>query len=101
MVEKSKQQALYIQMINSVVPKLDIEFLRNAGTDMKNVASRQEAMAVINPSHPQIKNDLLRQQGVSLHHLCAYVESLIKIDELKAAVSDDAEKSEEIKSLFI
>ena len=65
-VEKAEQQAEIIKMIALPVLMLDVEYCREAANDMCNQANRQESMAVLNPNHPQVKNDILRTQGKEL-----------------------------------
>ena len=99
--EKSEQQAGIIMSIALPVMLLDIDYCKEAAKDMKQQASRQESMMILNPNHSQIKNDILREQGVALKHLCDYAESLQRIQKLKLGLSQEQKNRDKISKLFI
>lgn len=99
--EKSKEQADIIAMMGLYVPMLDEEYIRSASNDMLNQAYRQESMAVLNPRHPQSKNDLLRQQGVALRALCDYIKALKECNRLKLQIEKEGDAQKEIDKLFL
>jgi hypothetical protein len=100
-IEKSEEQAEIIKMIAVPIVMLDTEYCREAAAEMLNQANRQESMAILNPSHPQAKNDLLRMQGVALSHLVQYVESLQKVEEIKKEVVKQQGARDQISRLFL
>ena len=100
-VEKSEQQAEIIKMIALPVLMLDVEYCREAANDMCNQANKQESMAVLNPNHPQVKNDLLRIQGKALLLLCEYVSTLKEVEKLKSQLANETKARDEIARMFI
>ena len=100
-VENSEQQAEIIKMIALPLLMLDVEYCREAGNDMCNQANRQEGMAVLNPNHPQVKNNILRTQGKALLLLCEYVSTLKEVEKLKSQMSNEQKKRDEIGKMFI
>ena len=99
-IEKSKEQAEIIKMIALPVEMLDVEYCRQAAKDMKEDASRQEAMALFNPNYPQLKNDILREKGNALSILCDYVSSLKKIQQMQRDLEKEEKIKEDISKLF-
>jgi hypothetical protein len=99
--EKSQQQADIIMGIAIPMMMLDIPYCKAAAKDMKDQARRQESMAVLNPSHSLIKNDILRKQGDALSFLCQYAETLKEIQELKITLSKENDNQAMIKRLFM
>jgi hypothetical protein len=100
-IEKSQEQAEILQMIGICVATLDLEYLEQAAKDTLMQANRQESMAVLNPSYPQVKNDILRTQGQALSCLCQYIGKLKEIDALKLKMKDEDVMRQQIQSLFI
>ena len=100
-VEKSEQQAEIIKMIALPILMLDLEYCFEAANDMCNQANRQESMAIFNPNHPQVKNDILRTQGKALLLLCEYVKTLKEVEKLKLQMSNDQKTREGIERMFI
>ena len=99
--EKSEEQAEIIKMIALPVMMLDIKYCKEAAKDMMQQASRQESMMVLNPNHPQIKNDILRKQGEALRLLAQYAESIKEIQRLKSELSKEQETRERINKMFV
>ena len=99
--EKSVEQAQYLQMINQWMPVIDIEHLREAGHDMITQASRQESMAVLNPSYSQTKNKILNLQGAALMQLTEYFRLLKEVQELQKSLGAEEKQREEINKLFV
>jgi hypothetical protein len=100
-VEKSEQQAEIIKTIAIQIYFLDVEYCREAANDMCNQANRQESMAVLNPNHPQIKNDILRTQGKALLLLCEYVNTLKEVEKLKLQLNNENKNRDEIARMFL
>lgn len=100
-VEKSEEQATNIYMIGAFAKLLNIEYCREVSRKMMDQASMQEAMAVLNPSHSQRKNDVLRKKGKALNILCDYVDCLKEIDDINISIEEEAEIREKINSLFL
>lgn len=100
-VEKSEQQAEIIKMIALPILMLDVEYCREAANDMCYQAKRQESMAVLNPNHPLLKNDILRKQGDALLLLCEYVSTLKEVEELKGRLANESKIRDEIARMFI
>ena len=100
-VKKSEQQAEIIKMIALPVLMLDIEYCREAANDMCSQANRQESMAVLNPNHPQVKNDILRTQGKALLFLCEYVSALKEVEKLIGQLSNENKTHDEIARMFL
>ena len=99
--EKSEQQAALIMQVGFIASALDIDYLRECARQIMQQARHQESIAVLNPRHPQSKNNLLRSQGKALHTLCDYVDSLKEADRMKEAFSVDEQHAETIAKLFM
>jgi hypothetical protein len=99
--ENSQEQAEIIKMIAFPVMMLDVEYCREAAKCFMDQASRQESMAVLNPSHSQIQNDILRKQGEALKFLCDYVDALKQVEQLKQDLSLENANKDRISKLFI
>ena len=100
-VEKSEQQAEIIKSIAIQIYFLDVDYCREAANDMCNQANRQESMAVLNPNHPQVKNDILRMQGKALLLLCEYVNTLKEVEKLKLQLNNENKTRDEIARMFL
>lgn len=99
--EKSEAQADIIRSIQMEVMVLDVEYCREISKDMMEQASRQETMAILNPSHPQAKNDILRMKATALSTLCDYVDTLRRISEMERELKSAEGAQAEIKKLFM
>lgn len=99
--EKSEQQAEIIKLIALPILMLDVEYCQELAHDMCNQASRQESMAVLNPNHSQVKNDILRTQGKALSLLCEYVNTLKEVEKLKSKLSNENDIRDKISRMFI
>lgn len=99
-VQKSEEQAAIIRLISVYILLIDIDYCRHTGKTMLDQASRQESMAVLNPNHPQVKNDILRAQAKALLHLCDYVSALKEVDRLKARLDVENKTRDEISKMF-
>jgi len=100
-LEKSEEQAEVIKMIALPVLMLDVEYCKEAAKGFLDQAHRQESMAVLNPNHSQIKNDILRKQGNALNFLCQYVESLKEIEKLKQGLQQEEINKAQIARMFL
>lgn len=99
--QKAEEQADVIRTISWQIVQLDVEFCKQMGHDMITQASRQESLAVLNPSHPQVKNDILRLKGKALLKLCEFVDCLKEVDALKEQRKREQENRSKIANLFI
>lgn len=101
-VEEAEKQAAIIMQIAYVMTNMgfNLEYCRIAAKDFKNQASRQESLAVLNPSHPQIKNDILRIQGEALDKLCDYHETILEVTRLKTKLQEQENQKQRIDKLF-
>lgn len=99
--EKSEQQAEIIKMIALPIMALDIEYCKEAAIDMINQAQRQESLAVLNPNHPQIKNEILRTKGKALWALCEYVDMLKEVQKLEAQLRKEQNARDHIYKMFM
>jgi len=99
--EKSEEQAQWIQLIGIYLPNIDVEYCKEVARDLINASANQQSIAVLNPSYPRSKNDLLHKQGEALMLLCRYIESLKQVDELKIKVSHEERQQDEINKMFI
>jgi hypothetical protein len=99
--EKSERQAEAIIGIAIYIEHLDIEYCKTIGKEFIDRASYQESAMLLNPSHPQIKNDILRTQGEALLELCRYAESLKEIQRMKKELGELEANQEVIKNMFI
>ena len=99
--EKSQQQAEIITFIALYIEVMDIEYCKKAGKEFIERASYQESAMILNPSHPQIKNDILRTQGKTLLDLCRYAEGLKEIHRMKKELGELEANQEVIKNMFI
>ena len=58
-------------------------------------------MAVLNPNHPQVKNDIIRTQGKALLLLCEYVSTLKEVEKLKGQLANESKTRDEIARMFL
>lgn len=100
-VEKSELQAEVIKTVAFFLNTLDIEYCRSVGESMMKQAARQEAMTVFNPTHPQLKNELLRKSGKALKVLCEYTDLLKECDELRKQIKDEEGQRNKLNNLFV
>lgn len=100
-VEKSEQQAEIIKLIALSTSMLDVEYCREVAYDMCNKANRQESMAVLNPNHPQVKNNILRTQGKALQLICEYVSTLKEVEKLKSQLANESKTRDVIAQMFL
>jgi hypothetical protein len=100
-VEKSQEQANVIKIMNIILHGLDTEYCEELAIAMKNQASRQESMAVLNPSYPLEKNEMIRMQAAALTHLVEYVKCLKEVDKIKARVGHVENVNSEIGKMFL
>ncbi len=101
-VHQSEKQAAIINQIAYVMMNMgfDLEYCRFAAKDFLNQAHRQESISVLNPNHPQIKNDILRLQGQALDLLCDYHSTLLEITRLKTKLEEHDKQQQKIDKLF-
>lgn len=99
--QKAEEQADVIRTISWQIVQLDVEFCKQMGHDMITQASRQESLAVLNPSHSQVKNDILRMKGKALLKLCEFVDCLKEVDALKEQRKREEDNRVKISKLFI
>lgn len=99
--EKSKEQADVIYGIATYIEFLDIEYCKTIGKEFIDRASYQESAMILNPAHPQIKNDILRTQGKALLDLCRYAEGLKEIQRMKQELGHQEANQEAMKKMFI
>ena len=99
--EQSEELALQLIMINVHAQQIDLEYAQMVVDSFKNQASRQEALSVLNPMHPQAANDRLRVQAEALRYLLKFIELSKKADELKATAESDRNMRQTIQQLFI
>jgi hypothetical protein len=100
-VEKSQDQADIIKIINIYLHKFDTDYCKELAASMNDQASRQESMAVLNPSYPQEKNQMIRLQAKALSLLVEYVETLKEVDKISARVGHVEKQNNEISKLFL
>lgn len=100
-IQKSEQQAEIIKTIAIQICFLDVDYCYEAANDMCKQANRQESMAVLNPNHPQVKNDILRTQGKALLLLCEYVNTLKEVEKLKLQLANENKNMDKINRMFI
>lgn len=99
--EKSQQQAEILQSIAVDVFLLDTEYCREVAEAMHDQASRQESMAVLNPSYPLEKNDLIRKKADALIHLCDYVDALKQVRDIEKEVGEKEKVQDQINKMFL
>lgn len=99
--ENSEREAEIITMINLHATFLDIDYCKELANDMHDQARRQESLTVLNPSYPQIKNQIIQTQAEALATLCKYVDLLKSIDEMKKKLSFHEEQQSEISKIFL
>lgn len=100
-IQQSENQAELIKKIGVPIMLLDIEYCTNAAKELLKQAHRQEAMAVLNPSYPQIKNDIIRTQAQALLHLCDYARCLKEVIKLQSQLFSEKHTMDNINNMFI
>lgn len=100
-VKKSVDLANALELVKFYLVQIDWEYAEAAAKAILEKASSQESMAVLNPSHRQSKNDLLRVQGTALLKIVEAVKLLKECDELKRRIGDEEEIFEDVKRMFL
>lgn len=100
-VLKSEELAQKLVMIAAIVRSIDLDYLKAAAKEMHKQASWQEVAAVLNPAHPQIKNDILRANAGALTTLGKYIDQLKMIDELGVSAENRKIIIEDIRKQFL
>lgn len=99
--ERSRQQADIIATVGMLLSQLDVAYCEHVAKAMRDQASRQEAMSILNPGHALKKNDLLRAQGRALAQLCSYVRALQRVDALKEELGVEEAAMDQVRKLFV
>lgn len=99
--ENSEEQAEVIKSISMLVLALDTDYCLEIVKDMRAQAQRQRSMAVLNPNHPELKNQILDKQASALKSLCDYVNQLKKVEELKKQLAIEELNRQQIAGLFL
>ncbi len=100
-LEKSHELAFQLEQMKMVIHQMDMDYVKETADKLVSQGNFQDSAAVLMPSNPLEKNDLLRTMGKSLHKLCEFVELLKKCDEGKAAVRDAEASRDKIAKLFM
>ena len=98
--QESINLALQIESMKPYLHLIDTEYARFAAKKMRDQAHWQRAAAVLNPSHPELKNKYLQQQGDALDKLVDFIESLKECDHIKGQLSGEVKAQEETSKLF-
>lgn len=99
-IEQTKSQIM-VFVGNPDMEPLDEKELFEAARKLNEQASWQESAAILNPSYPLSKNDVIREQAKALNHLGNFVTSLKKCQELKGKVKMEMDTKDAIGKLFI
>jgi len=99
-LEKSEEAAAIILNIAIQVSVLDVEHCRKAANDMIEQASFQDTIAILNPRHSLINNDILRAKGKALKLLCDYADAINKIQEMNKRLKVEENNMDMISKLF-
>lgn len=100
LVEQTKDQ-IGVFVGNPDIEPLTEKELFEAAKEINEQASWQESAAVLNPTYPLSKNDLLREQAKALNHLGNFIVSLKKCHDLRGKVRDELEYMNAISKAFI
>lgn len=100
-MEASMQLAHFIEVIKMYAIPMDVEYIKSMANQFINQGNRQDAMAVLNPSHPLEKNQLLRIQGFALMKLYEFVQLLKECEYWKQKVKEAEEHKNVMQNLFI
>lgn len=100
-LEKSQELANHIIMIAGIIQTIDLDYLKLAAKELLKQAQWQESAAVLNPSYPQVKNELLYAQAQALSILSKYIEKLKEIDNLKGRTEVESDQIQKIHNLFM
>lgn len=82
-IEKAKDHAAVIQIVNAYIPMFDVEFIEKASDELKASADQYDTMSVLNRMWTPTGSELLRKQASALKHLAAYIRDNMAIDDLR------------------
>jgi len=100
LVEQTKSQVMVFVGNPDIEPIHEDELFKLA-EELRSQASWQESAAILNPSYPLSKNDVIREQAAALKHLGNFIASLKKCQELKAKVKAEIDTKDAVAAMFL
>lgn len=105
MKELSKENpvefAAQFEMLKLALHVIDWEYAEKLVSAMRDQASRQETLAMFNPSYPLVKNDLIRQQANALGKFVEGVKILQECDSQKREVCKETDQRKNFTEMFL
>lgn len=99
-LEKAQEHAIYIQIANQWLFKMDEEFLSKAARDTYDQAQRYDSCAVLNRQWNQYHSQVLNAKADALKHLAEYIKANKRVSELKIKEDGHNAAAEQISNLF-
>jgi hypothetical protein len=98
---ESEKLAGQIETLKVILPFINLEHLKKSAKQFREQASFQDSAAVLNPNYDSKRSDSLRESANALEHLAGFVESMLKITEMKAKVARNQIARDQINKLFM
>ena len=100
-LQDSLTLAAQIEEIKAVIMVMDLDYANQMADRLIEQGNFQDSAAVLYPSNPLEKNDLLRLQGKALKKMCEFVELLKQCEEGKAKVRKAEQHQSDIMKMFM
>lgn len=98
--EQSVQQAEILKIINLHANLVDLDYLRECHSEMKDSLNRQLTLSVLNPSFSVERHEVFGKKSEALGHFIKYVEALKEAEELAKKAERVQKTRDEISKLF-
>jgi hypothetical protein len=98
--ERSQQLADTLEAIKIMLWGIDIEYAKAVSAAMRQDASRQDSLAVLNPRYNPDKSKLICLQSSMLDNIIEYVEKGKQVDALKTEINLSEAAFDKIAAMF-
>lgn len=99
--EQSEALAMQIEMIKAHIHLIDLPYLKALSKAFVEQAGTQDAMSILAPRYDFKRSELLSEQASAMKRLAAFIESLMKCDELNRQINRNKLAAGEIEKLFL
>lgn len=100
-LEKSKEQAMLLTLMNQWAFQLDDEYLLEAAKQTREQADRYDSAAVLNRSWNQHHSQVLSAKADALEHIAKYIKANKRVSELQKREDEHSAAADELSRLFI
>ena len=100
-LEKSEEQAFYLQLANQWIFQLDENYLLTVARMTREQAGTYDAAAVLNRKWNEHHSQVLRAQADALEHIAKYIAANKRVSFFKEREDKHHELADELTKLFI